>query len=270
MSGYKLLKRGIEVYQQEGMKSVVSRMRRYSYCILPGFHFLFYNPITYRQSVSALEKWKQNESDLQDTLETVFEFASIGGYGQPLAPAFQRDVDPDKLRWELSKLTAVLRDKRPNTILEIGSAGGGTAYLWSRGLDSVETFIGIDNGVSFEKQLPMFEHFTDDVDLHFLPTDSHYLKTKDDIQERLDGAPIDFLFLNGDKKYSGVKDDFETYGKLVADGGIVAFHDIVFNSEYDQVGVHEFWNDIKTDYEFQEFVASDDQEWGGVGVLHMD
>jgi len=43
----------------------------------------------------------------------------------------------------------------------------------------------------------------------------------------LNGEPLDFLFIDGDHTYEGVKRDFEMYSPLVRNGGIIAFHDIV-------------------------------------------
>ncbi len=37
------------------------------------------------------------------------------------------------------------------------------------------------------------------------------------------GEPVDFLFIDGDHLYDGVKIDFELYKKLVRPGGLIAF-----------------------------------------------
>lgn len=37
---------------------------------------------------------------------------------------------------------------------------------------------------------------------------------------------MDFLFIDGDHAYEGVKADFEMYSPLVRKGGLVALHDI--------------------------------------------
>ena len=43
----------------------------------------------------------------------------------------------------------------------------------------------------------------------------------------LEGRQVDVLFIDGDHAYDGVKRDYEMYGSLVRDGGVIAFHDIV-------------------------------------------
>jgi len=42
---------------------------------------------------------------------------------------------------------------------------------------------------------------------------------------------IDFLFIDGDHSYEGVKTDFELYSKLLSDKGIIAIHDTDKNYE---------------------------------------
>lgn len=44
------------------------------------------------------------------------------------------------------------------------------------------------------------------------------------LKERLEGRPIDLLFIDGDHAYSAVKSDYEVYGPLTKH--IIAFHDI--------------------------------------------
>jgi len=39
------------------------------------------------------------------------------------------------------------------------------------------------------------------------------------------GAPIDFIFFDGDHTYEGLQGDWETWAPLVAPGGVAAIHD---------------------------------------------
>ena len=38
-------------------------------------------------------------------------------------------------------------------------------------------------------------------------------------------APLDFVFIDGDHSYDGLRGDWEAWSALVADGGVVALHD---------------------------------------------
>jgi predicted O-methyltransferase YrrM len=59
------------------------------------------------------------------------------------------------------------------------------------------------------------------------------------------GGNVDFLFIDGDHRYEGVKRDFEMYSPLVRRERIIAFHDIVPEPPENVGGVPDFWNEIK-------------------------
>jgi predicted O-methyltransferase YrrM len=93
----------------------------------------------------------------------------------------------------------------------------------------------------------------------------------------LKGNKVDFLFIDGDHSYEGVKKDFEMYSPLVKKGGIIVFHDIV-PDYYTRYGiktgswageVYKFWNEIKEKYENLEIVKDREQNGFGIGVLFV-
>ena len=85
---------------------------------------------------------------------------------------------------------------------------------------------------------------------------------------------VDFLFIDADHSYEGVKKDFEIYSPLVRKGGIIAFHDII--PDYyakrgikPSSGVYKFWNEIKGKYEHLEIIKDRNQDGFGIGVLFI-
>ena len=83
------------------------------------------------------------------------------------------------------------------------------------------------------------------------------------------GEKLDFLFIDGDHSYDGVKADFEMYAPMVRPGGLIAFHDInpdhrsLRGDRYDHLeetggvpkvegaisgDVPRFWSDVKGRY----------------------
>ena len=81
---------------------------------------------------------------------------------------------------------------------------------------------------------------------------------------------IDFLFIDGDHSYEGVKADFQTYKTLVRAGGLIAFHDIVDNDYDTSFGTQAFWKDIKNNYEHQEFIREQAENTGcGIGLIKI-
>lgn len=81
---------------------------------------------------------------------------------------------------------------------------------------------------------------------------------------------IDFLMIDGDHSYEGVKSDFELYHKLVKKGGVIAFHDIKDTPLHHELHCHvsDFWSEIKNDERFSAIEILDDvDDWGGIGIL---
>ena len=102
-----------------------------------------------------------------------------------------------------------------------------------------------------------------------LAGDSHNQNTLEKITKKLKSKKIDVLFIDGDHSYKGVKMDFEMYAPLVKKNGIIAFHDIVICPE-ENVDVNKFWNEIKSNYEYNEFVEDWEQGNCGIGIIKFN
>jgi predicted O-methyltransferase YrrM len=89
------------------------------------------------------------------------------------------------------------------------------------------------------------------------------------LKSRLADQPVDFLFIDGDHTYAGVKQDFEMYSPLVRKGGLVAFHDIVLHPPKLDCHVDEFWNELKRTRPAEEFIENPRQGWGGIGLIEL-
>ena len=178
-----------------------------------------------------------------------------------------------------SEVKALLKEVKKNgasIILDIGTFDGGTLYLWTRFLEG-QKIITIDLPFPYPSaKTKLFRFFDPNKELHFLRGSSFSNEMINKVANILKGNKIDFLFIDGDHSYEGVKKDFERYKPLVRDGGIIAFHDIVSN----RYGVSQFWNEIKHKYVSKEIIAPaqemqayartyvDKQGWGGIGVLY--
>ncbi|MBA7713844.1 hypothetical protein ES703_122854 [subsurface metagenome] len=85
------------------------------------------------------------------------------------------------------------------------------------------------------------------------------------VQKILNGSKIDFLFIDADHSYEGVKKDFTLYSNFVKKPGLIAFHDTL-----DACGVNEFWSEIRPYYRHMEIVEDYKQRCAGIGVLFFD
>ena len=178
---------------------------------------------------------------------------------------------------EISQLLQILKERKPKTILEIGTANGGTLFLFSRIASDDATLISIDlpggrfgGGYPIWK-IPLYKSFArKDQKIYLIRGDSHNQETLEKVKNILNDKKIDFLFIDGDHTYEGVKRDFEVYSSHVKKGNIIGFHDIVDGPEKHVGGVPKFWKEIKeNNSEGREIVKDWNQGGCGIGVLYV-
>ncbi|MHA2339428.1 MAG: class I SAM-dependent methyltransferase [Candidatus Hodarchaeales archaeon] len=162
----------------------------------------------------------------------------------------------------------------PKIILEIGTYDGGTLFFLSRFARPDAILITVDlplvrDGAGYSPaKIPFYKSFTSyNQKIHFIRENSQSPKTVKKIEKILKNRKIDVLFIDGDHSYEGVKKDFEIFSKYVKKGGIIAFHDIVEHPAELKCEVDRFWNEIKKEYEFKEFISDKGENWAGIGIL---
>jgi cephalosporin hydroxylase len=166
----------------------------------------------------------------------------------------------------LAKAVAALE---PRTILEIGTARGGTLMIWSS-LAS-EKVISCDL-VHREPQKALLASLpppNSHCRVKLLTGNSHAAEFKQRVAAELRGQKVDFLFIDGDHTVDGVKADYEDYREFVRPGGLIAFHDIVEKQPFETNQVHQFWQQIRKDAGTEEFISDPDQCGFGIGVIHV-
>jgi len=185
-------------------------------------------------------------------------------------------IKPGQIREEIIQLLALVAELHPKVIFELGTALGGTLYLFSKVVTSHGVIISVDlpggpfGGGYPEWKIPFYKSFIKRGQrLYLIRADSHDTKTLEKVKRALGDEKIDFLFIDGDHTYEGVKKDFEMYSPLVRKRGIIAFHDIVPGSEENVGGVPKLWSEIKTWYKYREIVKNWEQKGFGIGVLFV-
>jgi predicted O-methyltransferase YrrM len=179
---------------------------------------------------------------------------------------------------EFAPLLALLAQRRPRAVIEIGTYRGGSFYALCEVADPHATLISIDlpdglfgGGYTEEELGSMRGYGLGTQSLHFIPSDSHDVSTCDAVVKLLDGRPVDFLMIDGDHRYDGVRRDFELYSPLIGNGGLIAFHDILPHPRAPLCEVDTFWNEIKGRYRYLEIVDPREDwgngQWGGIGVI---
>lgn len=160
---------------------------------------------------------------------------------------------------ELQSFFELAKTYNPQVIVEIGLERCGLLQLWDK-VFSPELVIGIDDTQQVAEIAAGIEDLKAVV---IAPAISQDETTYEHVKTILDGRQIDLLFIDGGHTYVEVKADFEMYSELVADGGIVVFHDIaVSNDNPSFCEVQRYWDEIKESYERTEFRRS-----VGIGVI---
>jgi predicted O-methyltransferase YrrM len=118
--------------------------------------------------------------------------------------------------------------------------------------------------------IPLFRSFAEEgQSIRLMRADSHSPETLNEVRKVLGGRPVDFLFIDGDHTYEGVRKDFEMYSSLVRKGGIIAFHDICPGPAANVGGVPGFWEEISAKQACRSIVKDHNQGGSGIGVLNQ-
>ncbi len=188
--------------------------------------------------------------------------------------AYRSPFAPIQIRSEITTFIDTVAARRPKTMLEIGTAAGGTLLLLTLAAAPDAIIISVDlPGVErFGGSYPLWkrEFFPRFVvpsqQLHLLRSDSHALSTLQTVQSILANRQLDLLFIDGDHTYSGVRTDWQMYGPLVAPDGLIAFHDILPQPPESGCEVSAFWLELKERFGHQEIIADGGLAWG-IGVI---
>ncbi len=174
---------------------------------------------------------------------------------------------------EIVGFLELARGIAPQTVMEIGTAEGGTNFLLGAALPDVSLEIGVDLYVQNTLLLEIFGR--PGLRQVFLNASSYAPETVARIRTLLDGRQLDVLFIDGDHTYAGAMADYTSYVPLVRSGGLIAFHDIVpdYRTRYGRDtgrwagDVPQLWQDLRGSFaETWEFVADRDQDGLGIGV----
>ena len=189
------------------------------------------------------------------------------------------DFQPIQKVPEIVRLFEIVRALQPRAVCEIGAASGGTTCLFAQASLADTTLISLDIAFDLARRAAIKRFARRDQSIVCLRGDSHNSDMFRAVKDLLAGRQLDFLFIDGDHSYEGVRSDFELYSPLVREGGIIAFHDIVpdFKTRFgietysDVGGVPQFWAEIKSTYaSVEEIIEDPEQDGYGIGVIHWD
>jgi predicted O-methyltransferase YrrM len=177
---------------------------------------------------------------------------------------------PSEIKLLLNRVARI----KPKVVLEIGTRMGGTLFLFTKVANENAKIISIDfpdgHGGGYPKSRYNFYKLfaVPPQQVELIQGDSHSDNTKVMLERLLNGQKIDFIFIDGDHSFEGVKMDFDMYSPFVRPGGLVAFHDIKRTKENSWSGVVPYWDSIKNKYKSEEFIGPE-ANWGGIGIIEL-
>ncbi|MBK8551398.1 MAG: class I SAM-dependent methyltransferase [Ignavibacteria bacterium] len=205
--------------------------------------------------------------NIDDVLNSINQYRGRGFYDK---------IRLAQINSELKELSEKIKMHNPKVIVEIGTWNGGTFFVWSRIFPEAKKLISIDlpdgeyGGGYDVRRIKFFREFISDrsnTHQHFIRGDSKSADTVAKLKEILQDERIDFLYIDGDHTYSGIKKDFEIYKQFMSENGLIGFHDI--NTFREGYGVHKFWNEIKSGYRHEEFITPGSSIMGN-GLLYIN
>lgn len=218
-------------------------------------------PLGKARAIQAIEELRKHPppDSLEALVQYAFEFRAAGVR-----------IDPEQGRREIKSLLESVVRLKPRVLLEIGTYHGGTLFLFAAVADSSARILSLDLYQHAHWRFPIYKSFPrGKQSIELMAGNSHNPKTLKEVLRILGQDKLDFLFIDADHSYHGVRQDFQMYSPLVREGGIVAFHDIVPSPVYTGCEVYKFWDEVKHEFLHEEIIESRSQIFGGMGVLHL-
>jgi autotransporter strand-loop-strand O-heptosyltransferase len=175
---------------------------------------------------------------------------------------------------EIIKASEFVRKLEIKNFMEIGTDQGGTFAIWSK--------VSTGEGIRISLDMPHGRFGRSDYNVNqrdqylkslgtnvtMIHGSSHDEEMKVTVNKILGDAQLDFLFIDGDHTYEGVKQDYEMYKEFVKPGGWIGFHDIQDTEFHRNANcrVDQLWSELEgTKVEFIDAASN----FGGIGFIQV-
>lgn len=209
----------------------------------------------------------------KEVINAIEEFHSNGIAKKTIEVVVQESYDLGMVQnhKEIYEAAEHFKSQGVKNFMEIGTDQGGSFAIWSK---------LSEDGIRISVDLPYGPYGVDNYDVnkrdehlkslgsnvHTIHGSSHEINIKEQVKGLLGETQLDFLFIDGDHTYEGVKKDYEMYKEFVKIGGWIAFHDIK-DTEFHRSAncrVDKLWNElVGNKVEFLEESSS----FGGIGFI---
>ena len=197
----------------------------------------------YRESVKRLHRAEYRLPDIHTRFALPWLFEGKGHFRH--LTAYQHPQ-------ELLALYRLVSELEPSNVLEIGTARGGTLYLWAQAAKTDARIASVDlpggpfGGGYRSCRIPFYHMFgRDQQQIELIRSDSHASETVDRVKEFFSGESIDFLFVDADHSLRGICGNLERYAPMVAEGGLIALHDVLKNPRHPDIEIWRLWDRLR-------------------------
>ncbi len=250
------------------MAKLLSSLIRNTFLMIKDFFYKIMTNIHYRQALRRLRLLEKKLFSQQARFIVPFVYRGKGYF---------KLIEPRQNKTEIATFYKTVCELAPKRILEIGTARGGTLYLWTQAAVNDATIVSVDlPGGEFGGAYPscrglFYKAFArQGQKINLLRKNSHDAETVEEVTNIFKKQAIDFAFIDGDHTYEGVKTDFFHYLPLVRPGGIIALHDILPRSDLPEIQVYRFWNEVRGKYDSEEIIGPEGSKRRvGIGVVRV-
>lgn len=216
-------------------------------------------PFNRRSALNKLREFHAMPFSMDKLVDWAIKFPSVG----------YMKVESIQIRSEIMSLARAVAELKPKNILEIGTARGGTLFIWANLASGKVVSCDLEDAGARRSLYEAFPPPASHCKVTHLSGDSHNSEFRKKVEAELAGEQVDFLFIDGDHTEVGVEADYNDYHHLVRPGGIIAFHDIVEKQPIPTNQVFYFWQRLKQHANTEEFVNDPRQTGYGIGIVRV-
>ena len=216
-------------------------------------------PINRFLALRKLQQFHSQCRSLSEIVDWALNFPSSGFF----------KVSTIQVRSEIMSLASAVEELNPRTILEIGTARGGTLFIWANLASSRVISCDLEDAGIRRELYSAFASPASGREVVHLSGNSHEAAFKESVEKELNGEQVDFLFIDGDHTEAGVEQDYNDYHHLVRPGGLIAFHDIIEKQAIPTNQVYFFWKRLKENADTEEFINDPEQCGYGIGIVRV-
>jgi predicted O-methyltransferase YrrM len=193
---------------------------------------------------------------------------------------------PLQRKAEMAKMLDIAKRISPTVVMEIGADRGSGSYAFCRALRPERMIVCEIRSTPYSQ---LFQEHFPDISFLFLEESSYAIEIIQRVKNWLGEAPIDLLFLDGDK--NNYSKDWDAYLPMMSGSGIVLFHDVtepgnqtdtfnaarrLFRSEVivdkadTEVALHREKRGLPVENAYEGWLRWWRGNWSGVGVIYLD